>query len=527
MTAVRTTVVWCPDWPVIAAGVLPHEPGAVLHANRVVASTPAARDAGVVRGLRRREAQARCPEVAVFDLDPARDARAFEPIVAAIERFTPLVEITRPGVVAFATRGPSRYHGGDVVLAELIEAAVDRVLNDRGEVRVGTADGPFAAAIAARAGRVEQRWVAPGGSPDFLAPLPVGLLDRPELVDVLERLGLHTLGRFAGLPRSDVLARFGPDGAAAHRVASGLDERPPDARPVPLSFTVATELDPPVERVDQAAFVAKSLADELGARLDGMGLACTLLAIRAETEHGEVLERRWRDEGALSSGAIADRVRWQLDGWLNGSAATRPTGGLARLSLAPDEVRAAEGRQLGFWGGRSAEGERAERALARVQGMLGPEAVRVPEWRGGRDPAEQIVLVPVSAVDLLGARPAADPSWVDAPWPGRLPSPSPATVVSSHPPVDLVDATGRTVGVSGRGMVTAAPARLSVGAHPARREPVWHEVVAWAGPWPVEERWWDPSDHRRLARVQVVTDDGTAWLLVLAGGQWTLDAIYD
>ena len=69
-----------------------------------------------------------------------------------------------------------------------------------------------------------------------------------------------------------------------------------------------------------------------------------------------MLERRWRHEGALSAGAIADRVRWQLDGWLSGSVSSRPTGGLDRLVLVPEEVRAASGRQLGFWGGQSAEG---------------------------------------------------------------------------------------------------------------------------------------------------------------------------
>jgi protein ImuB len=528
-TAVRTTVVWCPDWPVVAAGVRPDEPGAVLHANRVVAASPAARAQGVLRGQRRREAQSRCPELAVHDLDPTRDAREFEPVVAAIERFTPLIEITRPGVCAVATRGPSRYHGGDAALMALLEAAVGEVVGDRGEVRVGTADGPFAAGIAARRRRPVDRLVPPGGSPAFLAPLPVALLDRPDLVDVLERLGLHTLGRFAGLPAADVLARFGPDGGAAHRLAAGFDERPPDARPVPPSFEVSTELDPPVERVDQAAFVAKALAAELHDRLEGMGLACSLLAIRAGTEHGEVLERRWRHEGALSVGAIADRVRWQLDGWLSGSAAARPTGGLDRLVLVPEEVRAASGRQLGFWGGQSAEGERAARALARVEALLGPEAVRVPEWRGGRDPAGQVALVPAAAVDLDGPRPATDPSWVEAPWPGQLPSPSPATVFADAPrSAQVVDADGRPVGVSGRGSVSAPPARVGI-RRPGRedREPEWHEVVAWAGPWPVEERWWDAETHRRRARFQVVTADGAARLLVLEAGRWVVEALYD
>ena len=217
---------------------------------------------------------------------------------------------------------------------------------------------------------------------------------------MLVRLGVRTLGDLAALPAPDVLARFGVEGRLAHRLARGLDERPPDARIPPPQLQVEAEIDPPAERVDTAAFVAKSLADELHRRLDDLGLACTRVLVRAETEHGESLERLWRHEGALSSGAIADRVRWQLDGWLNASAASRPTSGITLLVLAPDEVVAASGRQLGFWGGEAEGDERASRAFARVQGMLGPDAVTVPEWRGGRGPADQVGRVPVHAVDL-------------------------------------------------------------------------------------------------------------------------------
>ena len=61
-------------------------PAAVVLANRVVACTPAARAEGVRRGLRKREAQGRCPQLVVVADDPARDARAFEPVVAARSR---------------------------------------------------------------------------------------------------------------------------------------------------------------------------------------------------------------------------------------------------------------------------------------------------------------------------------------------------------------------------------------------------------------------------------------------------------
>ncbi|MCB0964611.1 MAG: hypothetical protein KDA98_15130, partial [Acidimicrobiales bacterium] len=101
----------------------------------------------------------------------------------------------------------------------------------------------------------------------------------------------------------------------------------------------------------------------------------------------------------------ADRVRWQLDGWLSGPAATRPSAGVRHLRLVPLEVVAGGGRQLGFWGGESQVDERVWRAVARLQGLLGVDAVTVPEVRGGRGPAERVVRVPVAAVDLAEPRP--------------------------------------------------------------------------------------------------------------------------
>src|SRR5918994_7108988 len=137
----RMVVVWCPDWPVVAAGAPPDSLTAVVHANRVVACSEAARAEGVRPGLRRREAQGRCPELELLAHDPARDARAFEPVLAAIERLTPWVEVLQPGECAFPARGAARYHGGEPALAVTVTAAVHAALGGRGGGRGGVAHG--------------------------------------------------------------------------------------------------------------------------------------------------------------------------------------------------------------------------------------------------------------------------------------------------------------------------------------------------------------------------------------------------
>src|SRR5437867_6781599 len=101
-------------------------PVAVMQAGRVVSCSPAARDGGVVPGLRRREAESRCAGLVLADHDPLRDARAFEPIAAAVEEMVPAIEILRPGVIAFGVRGPARYYGGERALIDTVSAAAER-----------------------------------------------------------------------------------------------------------------------------------------------------------------------------------------------------------------------------------------------------------------------------------------------------------------------------------------------------------------------------------------------------------------
>jgi protein ImuB len=210
---------------------------------------------------------------------------------------------------------------------------------------------------------------------------------------------------------------------------------------------------------------------------------------------------------------VAQRVRWQLDGWLSRPHAVS-RGGVVRLRIAPDEVVADAGRQQGFWGGTTEADERARRAVARVQGMLGNDAVQVPERQGGRAPGEEYRLVDP---DAAGREPVPEPP----PWPGRLPAPHPAVVPRRSTMADLVDDEGRMVTVSGRGVLSGAPRRLSIGGGP------WRAVRAWAGPWLYDERWWDPVGHRRRARFQVVLDDDTAHLVVREAEQWWAEATYD
>jgi protein ImuB len=135
-------------------GAAPAEgPVAVVEQQRVRAVSTDARDDGVRIGTRRREAEAACPGITVLDADGAVEARTFEPVARAVEAITPRLVIDRPGLLAFPTRGPSRYHGGDGGLVDRLREVVTAAAGVT-DARFGVADGGFAARLAARRGVV-------------------------------------------------------------------------------------------------------------------------------------------------------------------------------------------------------------------------------------------------------------------------------------------------------------------------------------------------------------------------------------
>ncbi len=463
----------------------------------------------------------------VYRRDEAREAREFEPVaVAAEDLAAAAVEVVQPGLITVDVRGPARYHGGEGQLAALLRDAVDELTTTSGSpitCGVGIADGPFAATLAARESATRRaatptaRLVDPGASADFLAPYPVATLDQPDLAKSLTRAGVRTLGSFAALSGAEVAGRYGVEGLLAQRLARGLDPRAPAARRSIDALIATHEFDPPAEQDDLVAFVGKALANRLHLALAVAGVACVRLGIDIVTASGRGCYRLWRHGdalgGRLSAPAIAERVGWQLDGW-RGREPYPVADPVVALRLVPERlVVDRDGRQVSrdswdpreawdppaqqsSWNPRSdgpTPSNRVERAIERIEDLLGPGAIQRP-------------LLAMSAPDA--ALPPEPPL-------------SPATAY----PAELRDATGESIGVlSGRARLTGEPALLTVFGRVLG-------VTGWAGPW-IHDEDEDRQDqatsrHRaHRARIQCATADGRAWLLAAQGDRWQVEGVY-
>jgi protein ImuB len=148
--------------------------------------------------------------------------------------------------------------------------------------------------------------------------------------------------------------------------------------------------------------------------------------------------------------------------------------------------------------------------------MLGHGAVLTATVGGGRSVVDRYT--PTAWGD-----PVFSPRPAERPWPGSLPAPFPATVFPRPYQVSVVTASGEQLGMDARGALSGIPAGFSPTNSPRDSRP----LRSWAGPWPIDERWWDADAARRATRFQVIDFDNVPWLLVLEGSTWWAEARYD
>ena len=230
----------------------------------------------------------------------------------------------------------------------------------------------------------------PGGSASFLRGLPVHVLqdDGPkgrEVVGLLQRLGLRTLGDLADLPGDAVEHRLGAYGAAAPARARGED-RAPRGSHSPAQLEADVSFETPLDSVEAITFSVRTTAERFITQLAHHQLVATGVRVEAESDGVVCSSRAWLHPRHFTARDLVDRVHWQLQGAGVGGSLR---GASSRARCAPrsteGQVRARGGRA----GSRSRRGalghapdDLVERGVARVQGMVGFDAVRRPVLQG-------------------------------------------------------------------------------------------------------------------------------------------------
>ncbi len=523
----RHLVAWLPAFRLERCGwtadVVAALVGEVKGAARVVASTPAAREHGVVPGVTATEARALVPDVELLPVDEPGEREDRGALLRAAESLSDRVVFAWEDAVVAEVSGTASALGGEAAAGDAARA----LFSGLGHlVRVAIADDPLAAVALASGRAGDDVHVHLPGRP--LGDVVLAALRPTDALRAAWRsVGLRTCADLAALPASSVAGRYGPEGHRLYRVARGehvdlcrhlgvggaVDVGTADEIRVSTALAGATTRG-------ELLFALPGLLHLLVRRLAAAELAVVRLRVVLGFEGGARRVSSTRLGRPTTSVARLERaVRTRLDGM----AVDRSGAGEGELPAVPiDELRLEVEEAAPEQGWQPGLTDRAETReplpdlLSRLSDQLGPDAL-------------------FRAAPADAWRPEA--AWRPAEFPAPHWSP-PSTPVSDDPvheqehreapplpprPALLLPEPLR---IEVEPTEAPARARLPLATLAPGESPRWLPVRRRAGPERLWGEWWtrSPLDREYWA---LELDGRGAWVFRDAAGAWWLHGWFD
>ncbi|RZS82932.1 DNA polymerase-4 [Motilibacter rhizosphaerae] len=344
----------------------------------VLSATYEARAHGVRSAMPVSRARRLCPGATFLPPDHDDYARVSAGVMELFRTITPIVEPLSLDEAFLDVSGARRRLGSPVRIAQLLR---DRVADEQGvPCSVGVAPTKMVAKLASTAAKPDGLLVVPrDGVLAFLHPLPVGALwgVGERTAEVLQRLGLQTVGELAHVPVETLRRALGPTaGPHLHALAWGRDQRPVVAsepeRSTGAEETFGHDVDDPDVIVRELLRLSTRTAERL--RATGTAGRTVVLKVRF-ADFTTITRSRTLKESTDVAQEVYSTARGLYEALGLQRARIRLVGvrveGLVDVAVAPRqlvlEVRG---------GGRPTSWRDAERAADRAAARFGSGAVR-------------------------------------------------------------------------------------------------------------------------------------------------------
>jgi protein ImuB len=454
-------------------------------------NAPASR-AGVRAGMTMAQGNALCAGLRPVVYPDVPEQEESHRLLATLQRLSPQVEETSPGLYFLSFAGLIRLYGSEQALARRILAAVAACGLP---VTVGVAATATAARIAAEISTPGTFTIIPRGRErHFLGGLTVAfLLPSPAVARQLEALGLATIAQLAALPPGELARRFGPEGAHLHALATGSDRTPTVFAALPSDTMRTVQLS--FACTQQSTLVAhvRRLAGALCFDLARRDRAATGLRVELQCEDGaSTTFTLGVDRPAVSASPFMRQLGEQLK-------SARFKAGVVRIAVALEGVTSTPVHQL-EWSRPGSPG--AGCAHGKREGLSTPAApLALPRLVASHLPEESFTL---QAESSQGGRTNREGPGIPAYASGSL-----AGMRLFTPPQ-------RTAVTEERGI----PRTFSLGTRIRAIDRRW-------GPWELSGRWWGRDFDRRY--FEIATGPGERYLLFYdrLAACWYLQGVFD
>src|SRR6266566_5158054 len=319
-----------------------------------------------------------------------------------------------------------------------------------------------------------------------------GQMDVQEILAVLHKWGIHTLGQLAALDKEQLAARLGPEALGMWKRANGKSQRLLKLVRPPESFEERFEFENEIETAEPLLFMLRRFLEQLAVRLRAIYLVAKELTLQITFANEQVYERVFKIPEPTNDVDLLFRM---LQTHLENFKSEYP---IVAVALSAQPIKPAR-EQFGLFETTLRNPSQLSETLARLSALLGADRVGTP------------VLEETHRPDTFRIEPF---SWA-------LESAVPSGE-SSH-----ALRTAHATAVRRFRPAVAASVFLDEdrAAH-VRSADIRGNVIEQRGPYLISGNWWDEKSWAR-AEWDLQIENGEIVRVHEAEGTWKIDGVYD
>jgi protein ImuB len=313
-----------------------------------------------------------------------------------------------------------------------------------------------------------------------------------QILAILHKWGIHTLGQLAALDKEQLAARLGPEAIRMWERANGQFNRVLKLVQPPESFEESFEFENEIETAEPLLFVLRRFLEQLAVRLGGIYLVAKELTLRIIFKKKQLYERVFNIPQPTNDVDLLFRM---LQTHLENFKSDHP---IVAVALSAQPIKAAR-EQFGLFEITLRNPSQLSETLARLSALLGAERVGTP------------VLEETHRPDAFRLEPF---TWA---------------VESAVPSGESSHALRTAHATAVRRFRPAVSASVFLdedrAAH-VRSADIRGNVIEQRGPYLISGNWWDEKSWAR-AEWDLQTENGEVVRVHEAERTWKIDGVYD
>ena len=311
-----------------------------------------------------------------------------------------------------------------------------------------------------------------------------------EILTILHKWGIHTLGQLAALDKQQLTARLGPEAVRMWERANGQSNRVLKLIRPPESFEESFEFENEIETAEPLLFMLRRFLEQFAIRLSGIYLVAKELSLRITFTNKQIYERIFKIPQPTNNVDLLFRM---LHTHLENFKSEYP---IVAVALSAQPIKAAK-EQFGLFETTLRNPHQLSETLARLTALLGADRVGISVLEETHRP-DAFRMEPfawkVGAIDLN--RPRVIESTFQPALRRFRPNVSASVLLDEDRPVHV------------------------------RGADVCGNIIEQRGPFLISGNWWDEKSWTR-AEWDLQLQNGELVFAHEAEGTWKLDAVYD